>query len=57
MKVRKRPVFLSDVTECADYLFMEAGEEVAQRWKHSLDKTIALLSKYPELGRLRKGVS
>jgi plasmid stabilization system protein ParE len=53
MKVVKRPLFLLDVAECADYLFTEAGEEVAPRWKDSLEKTIALLVKFPELGRIR----
>ena len=53
MRVLKRPVFLLDVSECADYLFTEAGEEVARRWKDSLDKTMALISKFPEIGRLR----
>jgi hypothetical protein len=28
MKVLKRPVFLLDVAESADYLFMEGGEDV-----------------------------
>jgi len=36
MKVRKRPLFLSDIEDCADYLFTEAGEEVARQWKESL---------------------
>jgi plasmid stabilization system protein ParE len=53
MKVVKRPVFLLDVADCADYLFTEGGEDVARRWKESLDKTIALLSKFPEIGRVR----
>ena len=53
MKVVKRPLFLADVAECADHLFTEAGEEVARLWKDSLDKTIALLVKFPELGRIR----
>lgn len=53
MKVVKRPVFLSDVADCADYLFTEGGEEVARQWKQSLDKTIALLSRFPEIGRVR----
>ena len=53
MKVLKRPVFLLDVADCADYLFTEAGEDVARRWKESLDGTIALIAKYPEIGRLR----
>ena len=53
MKVLKRPVFLQDVADCADYLFTEAGEEVARRWKQSLDRTIAQIARFPEIGRLR----
>jgi len=53
MKVVKRPSFLLDVADCADYLCTEAGEEVARRWKESLDRTISQLSKFPEIGRPR----
>jgi plasmid stabilization system protein ParE len=53
MKVLKRPVFLLDVADCADYLFTEAGEDVARQWKQCLDRTIALITKFPEIGRPR----
>lgn len=53
MRLVKRPVFLLDVADCADYLFTEGGEEVARQWKESLDKTIVLITKFPEIGRLR----
>ena len=53
MRLVKRPVFLLDVADCADYLFMEGGEDVARQWKESLDKTLALIAKFPEIGRLR----
>src|ERR1051326_3728268 len=53
MRARKRPLFLSDVEDCADFLFTEAGEDVARKWKESLDKTVARLSKYPEIGCMR----
>ena len=53
MKVLKRPVFLLDVAVSADYLFMEGGEDVARRWKESLDKTIELITRFPEIGRVR----
>ena len=53
MRIVKRPIFLLDVADCADYLFAEGGEEVARRWKESLDQTVALLSKFPEIGRVR----
>ena len=39
MKVVKQPIFLLDVANCADYLFTEGGEDVARRWKQSLDLT------------------
>jgi len=54
MKVVKRPAFLLDVADGADYLTTEAGEAVARRWKDSLDKTIALITRFPEIGRLRQ---
>lgn len=53
MKVLKRPLFLLDVADGADYLFTEAGEDVARRWKEALDTTIGLIAKFPEIGRLR----
>jgi plasmid stabilization system protein ParE len=53
MTVVRRPIFLLDVADCADYLFTEGGEDVARRWKQSLDKTIALLTRFPEIGRVR----
>jgi plasmid stabilization system protein ParE len=53
MRVVKRPIFLLDVADCADYLFTEGGEDIARQWKRSLNKTIALLSKFPEIGRVR----
>jgi plasmid stabilization system protein ParE len=42
-----------DVADCADYLFTERGEKVARRWKEALDETVALLSRFPEIGRVR----
>ena len=54
MRVLVRPVFLCDVEDCADYLATESGEPVARRWKESLDKAIAVISKFPEIGRIRQ---
>ena len=54
MRVVKRPLFLSDVEDCADYLVSESGEAVARRWKESLNKAIALISRFPEIGRIRQ---
>ena len=53
MKLLRRPLFLTDVEECADYLFNEAGEETARRWQASLYDTLKLISKFPEIGRPR----
>jgi plasmid stabilization system protein ParE len=53
MRIIRRPLFLTDVEECAAYLVAEAGGAVAQRWKKSLAKAINQIAKFPELGRLR----
>lgn len=53
MKAVKRPAFISDVQDCADYLFTEGGEQVARRWKRSLEKAIALICKFPGIGPVR----
>ncbi len=53
MRIVRRPLFILDVEDCADYLVTEAGEEAARRWKDALAKTIALISKSPEIGRSR----
>ena len=53
MKVIRRPLFLLDVEECADYLFVEAGEATAFGWRDSLKRTVAMIAKFPEMGRLR----
>lgn len=54
MKLLYRPLFLADVTECADYLTSEAGESVAAAWYESLKKSIQHIRKTPEIGRLRQ---
>src|SRR5262245_21094864 len=53
MKLQKSPVFLADIEDCADYLMMEAGEEVARRWKAELDRTLQLIRRQPDIGRVR----
>lgn len=53
MKLLKRPSFLLDVEECAEYLLDEAGDEVAQTWRRSLHRALALIAKFPEIGRAR----
>ena len=54
MKSVKRPSFLQDIEDCADYLFSEAGEEVAQKWKQALHRTLKIISSHPKIGRLRQ---
>jgi plasmid stabilization system protein ParE len=49
-----RPLFLADVTECADYLTSEAGETVATAWYGSLKKALQHIQKTPQIGRLRR---
>ena len=49
-----RPLFLVDLTECADYLASEAGETVAVAWYESLKKAVHQIRKTPEIGRLRR---
>jgi plasmid stabilization system protein ParE len=48
-----RPLFLSDLAECADYLCTEAGEPVAADWYQSLKKALDHIRRVPEIGRLR----
>jgi plasmid stabilization system protein ParE len=53
MKAIRRPLFLVDVDEAADYLFVEAGETTALRWRDELKRTLNLIREFPEVGRLR----
>jgi toxin ParE1/3/4 len=53
VKLVYRPLYLSDVTECADFLTAEAGEEVATKWYQSLKNALAQILRNPELGRVR----
>jgi toxin ParE1/3/4 len=53
VKLVLRPLFLSDVTECADYLTTEAGEPVAVAWYESLQTAVQHILKTPKIGRLR----
>ena len=54
MRIVKRPLFLLDVEQCAEYLATESNEPTARRWKDSLNKAIALISKFPEIGQIRR---
>ena len=53
MNVKKRPQFLFDLAEELLWLKDHAGAEVAERWYHSLQGTIAFLQKHPLAGRER----
>ena len=53
MNLVYRPVYLSDVAECADYLCTEAGEKVAADWYQALKKALEHIRRVPEIGRIR----
>ena len=53
MKLVYRPLYFSDVSECADYLYTEAGEKVAAEWYQALKKALEQIRRAPEIGRLR----
>lgn len=53
MKLIRRPRFIADLEEGADYLQTEAGEVVVARWREAIKRTARLLQQFPELGRLR----
>lgn len=53
MKLVYRPLYLSDVTECADYLCTEATEKVAADWYQALKKALEHIQRVPEIGRVR----
>jgi plasmid stabilization system protein ParE len=48
-----RPLFISDVAECAEHLATEAGEQVAAEWYQALKKALELIQQVPEIGRVR----
>jgi plasmid stabilization system protein ParE len=48
-----RPRYLSDVSECADYLCSEASEKVAADWYQALKKALEHIQRVPEIGRMR----
>lgn len=54
MKLTRRPQFVADIEECADYLATEAGESVAHAWREALKECLRLMLKFPEIGRLRQ---
>lgn len=54
MKLLFRPLFLSDVAECAEYLTSEADATVASAWYEALKKALAQIQNTPEIGRQRR---
>lgn len=54
LTVRKGPEFETDVLAQFAWYFEEAGEEVAWRFKNSVDTTLLKLSQQPALGRPRR---
>jgi plasmid stabilization system protein ParE len=54
VKLVYRPLFLSDVTDCADYLCTEATEKVAADWYQALKKAVDHIQRVPEIGRVRQ---
>ena len=53
MKLVCRPIYLSDVAECADYLCTEAAQKVAAGWYQALKKSLEHIRRVPEIGRIR----
>ncbi|HEY5297626.1 MAG TPA: type II toxin-antitoxin system RelE/ParE family toxin [Verrucomicrobiae bacterium] len=53
MKLVYRPLYFSDLSECADYLCTEAGEKVAADWYQALKKSLDHIQRVPEIGRIR----
>ena len=53
MKLVYRPLYLSDVAECADYLCTEAGDKVAAGWYQALKQSLEHIRRVPEIGRIR----
>ena len=54
MKLIFSSVFETDFASGVEYLAREASEEIATRWEKSVYRTIALLQKNPQLGRVRR---
>lgn len=54
MKLLFRPLFLSDVAECAEYLTSEADANIAATWYEALKKALQQIQEAREIGRLRR---
>ena len=54
MKLIYRPLFLSDVEQCADYLATEASDAVAGAWHQALKKALDHIQRVAEIGRIRQ---
>jgi len=53
VKLVYRPLYISNVTECADYLCTEANEKVAADWYQALRKAWEHIQRVPEIVRGR----
>jgi plasmid stabilization system protein ParE len=54
VKLHARPQFIRDAGDCAEYLEDQAGEEVVAAWRAALRRTLALIARFPQVGRLRQ---
>ena len=49
-------VFESDFAEITVHFAADASPEVSRHWENSIIRVVGLLQKFPELGRLRRGL-
>jgi plasmid stabilization system protein ParE len=54
MKLVFSSVFETDFADGVEYLAREASEEIATRWENSIYRTLSLLQKNPQIGRVRR---
>jgi plasmid stabilization system protein ParE len=54
MKLVFSSVFETDFASGVEYLAREASEAIASRWEISVYRTIQLLQKNPQIGRIRR---
>lgn len=56
MKLVFSSVFESDFSSGVEYLARNATEKIATEWETAVGRTLLLLQKNPELGRVRRGL-
>ncbi len=54
MRLYHSPLFLSDASDCAEYLSDHADESVVEAWREALKQALALIKQVPEIGRVRQ---